>query len=52
MNNFVWTFKGQNFGRQGFLYCSYRAFGARKLCTFRGDILSSVDLPLVAIHYV
>jgi len=26
------TFKGLHFGRQGFLYFSYGAFGARKLC--------------------
>jgi len=32
IKNFVCTFKGQHFGRQGFLYYSYHAFGARKLC--------------------
>jgi len=30
--NYVRTFKGRHFDRQGFLYYSCRAFGARKLC--------------------
>jgi len=41
IKNFVCTFKARHFGRQGFLYYSYRAFSAQKLCTFGGGILSA-----------
>jgi len=40
-HTFVCTFKVRHLGRQGILNYSYRAFGAQKLCTFGGGILSA-----------